>query len=156
MSNLSQLLNISEILVQFMKNVLKAVNVTISSYCIVQCRPRSDPRECGVYVESKQNYLNVPRFPDGWVVGTQCRPRSDCSWRSSLIRVYTVCHSICTFWTHYAKVQPPCSNFRTITANFSIVQNVLISDDPENPKNLNTNYEKYYQVFNPPKLKFSS
>ena len=23
----------------------------------------------------------------------QCRPWSDCSWRSSLIRVYTVCHS---------------------------------------------------------------
>ena len=134
MSHLSKLLNISEILVQFMKNVLKAMNVTISSYCIVQCRPRSDPRECGVYVESKQNYLNVPRFPDGLVVGTQCRPRSDCLWRSSLIRVYTVCHSICTFWTHYGIVQPPWPNFRVITANVSDVQNVRISDDPENPK----------------------
>ena len=28
----------------------------------------------------------------------QCRPRSDCFWRSSLIRVYPVCHSISIFW----------------------------------------------------------
>ena len=31
----------------------------------------------------------------------QCRPRSDCFWRSSLIRVYAVCHSISIFWMHY-------------------------------------------------------
>ena len=30
----------------------------------------------------------------------KCRPRSDCSWRSSLIRVYTVCYS-----TKYFKKQ---------------------------------------------------
>ena len=30
----------------------------------------------------------------------QCRPRSDCFSRSSLIRVYTVCHSISIFWMH--------------------------------------------------------
>ena len=30
----------------------------------------------------------------------QCRPRSDCSWRSNLIRVYSVCHS-----TEYFKKQ---------------------------------------------------
>ena len=29
----------------------------------------------------------------------QCRPRSDC-FRSSLIRVYAVCHSISIFWMH--------------------------------------------------------
>ena len=28
-------------------------------------------------------------------LGKQCRHRSDCSWRSSLIRVYTVCNSVC-------------------------------------------------------------
>ena len=59
-------------------------------------------------------------------LGKQCRPRSECFWRSSLIRVYTVCHSICTFWTHYSVVEPPCSNFRVITANFSGVQNFRI------------------------------
>ena len=42
--------------------------------------------------------------------------------RSSLIRVYTVCHCVCIFWTHYSIVKPCCSNFRMITANFSGVQ----------------------------------
>ena len=40
----------------------------------------------------------------------------------SLIRVYTVCNSVCIFWTHYSMVKPPCSNFRLITANFLFVQ----------------------------------
>ena len=34
---------------------------------------------------------------------------------SSLIRVYTVCHSVCIVWTHYSMVQPHSSNFRVIT-----------------------------------------
>ena len=38
--------------------------------------------------------------------------------RRSLIRVYTVCHSICIFWTHYSIVKQYCSNFRKITAIF--------------------------------------
>ena len=32
--------------------------------------------------------------------------------RSSLIRVFTVCYSICIFLTKYAKVWPLCLNFR--------------------------------------------
>ena len=39
--------------------------------------------------------------------------------RLLLIRVYTVCHSACTFRMHYSMAKPPCSNFRIITANFS-------------------------------------
>ena len=38
------------------------------------------------------------------------------SYRSSLIRVYTVCHSIYIFWTNYSLVKWCCSNFRRITA----------------------------------------
>ena len=38
------------------------------------------------------------------------------------IRVYTVCHSVCSFRTHYTKVKPLCSTFRVITANFSVVR----------------------------------
>ena len=56
-------------------------------------------------------------------LGKQCRPRSNCSSgpsRSSLIRVYTVCHSIGMFWTHYSIVEPHCSNFRNITAIFRV------------------------------------
>ena len=50
--------------------------------------------------------------------GKQCRPRSDCSSRSSLIRVYTVCHSICIIWIHYSMIEPHSSNFRVLTTNF--------------------------------------
>ena len=42
-------------------------------------------------------------------------------WRSrsgSLIRVYTVCHSVCIVWTHYSMVVPHSSNFRVIATNF--------------------------------------
>ena len=45
----------------------------------------------------------------------QCRPRSDCSSWSSLIRVFSVCYSACIFWTHYCTVKSNCSNFRTVT-----------------------------------------
>ena len=38
--------------------------------------------------------------------------------RSSLFRVYTVCHSVCIVWTHYSLVEPHSSNFRVITTNF--------------------------------------
>ena len=46
----------------------------------------------------------------------QCRPRSDCFWRSSLIRVYAVCHSISILWMHYCNVTSNFSIFRTIMA----------------------------------------
>ena len=38
--------------------------------------------------------------------------------QSSLIRVCTVCLSICIFWAHHFMVKPPGSNFRVITAKF--------------------------------------
>ena len=38
--------------------------------------------------------------------------------RLLLIRVYTVCHSVCIVWTHSSMVEPPSSNFRVITTNF--------------------------------------
>ena len=40
----------------------------------------------------------------------------------SLIRVYTVCHSVCIVWTHYSMVEPHSSNFRVITTNFLCVR----------------------------------
>ena len=40
--------------------------------------------------------------------------------RSSLIRVYTVCHSVCIVWTHYSMVEPHSSNFRVITTTFGV------------------------------------
>ena len=51
-------------------------------------------------------YISVVIFGQTSLV-KQWRPRSDSSWRSqipvwrsSLIRIYTVCHSVCMFWTH--------------------------------------------------------
>ena len=38
------------------------------------------------------------------------------------IRVYTVCHSVCIFWTHYSRVKPLYSDFRVITTYFSDVR----------------------------------
>ena len=38
--------------------------------------------------------------------------------RSSLIRVYTVCHSVCFFLTHYSVVKWYCSKIRIVTAIF--------------------------------------
>ena len=32
--------------------------------------------------------------------------------------VYTVCHSVCIFWTHYSMVNPHRSNFRIIKSIF--------------------------------------
>ena len=38
--------------------------------------------------------------------------------RLLLIRVYTVCHSVCIVWTHYSMVEPYSSSFRVTTTNF--------------------------------------
>ena len=59
--------------------------------------------------------------------------------RSSLIWVYTVCHSVCIVWTHYSMVEPHSSNFRVITTNFLGVRifrkfTVLVLDLPEQIK----------------------
>ena len=50
------------------------------------------------------------------------RTKRSCSYRSSLIRVYSVCHSVCLFWMHYHMVKKHCSNFRVITANFQVTE----------------------------------
>ena len=41
-------------------------------------------------------------------------------WRSSLIRVYTVCHSVCIVWTHYSMVGHIVQILRVITTNFRV------------------------------------
>ena len=70
------------------------------------------------FIMRRLKYLHDPKYSDRQIwANSACRPRSDCSL-SSLIRVYTVCHSVCIFWTLYCMVKPPCSNFRIITAIF--------------------------------------
>ena len=46
------------------------------------------------------------------------RPGQTVQTQIRLLRVYTVCHSICIVWTHYSMVQPHSSDFRVITKTF--------------------------------------
>ena len=62
------------------------------------------------------DYRNDPKFSDRYAWANSVDP--DQTARSSLILVYTVCHSVCIIWTHYSMVEPHSSNFRVITTNF--------------------------------------
>ena len=72
-----------------------------------QCRPwldcssRSDLGLCTVCPDRSVRiwYCTDPKYL-GRQVWANCRPRSDCSFR-----VYSVCHSVCIFWTHYCMVK---------------------------------------------------
>ena len=57
---------------------------------------------------------NNPKFSDRYAWANSAYPAQ----RSSLIRVYTVCHSVCIIWTHFSMVEPHSSNFRLITTIF--------------------------------------
>ena len=64
-------------------------------------------------------HRNDPKFSDIRTgLGKQCRPRSECSKKSSLIKAYFVCQSVCSCWTHYSMVKPHSSNFRLIYRHF--------------------------------------
>ena len=78
-----------------------------------------------------QNMVKVlkfctPKFLIKWLV-QKCSPRSDCSFRSSLIRVYTVCHINMYFKKQLHKkqnlspnsVEYSVQNFRTFTIYFT-------------------------------------
>ena len=51
-----------------------------------------------------KRYRNVPKFSDRYAWANSADP--DQTARSSLIRVYTVCHSVCIVWTHYSMIEP--------------------------------------------------
>ena len=59
-------------------------------------------------------YRNVPKFSDRQVWANIADPDQT---QIRLLRVYTVCHSVCIIWTHYSMVEPHSSNFRVITTN---------------------------------------
>ena len=60
-----------------------------------------------------KHYHNDPKFLDRYTWANNADPHQT----APLIRVYTVCHSICIIWTHYSMVEPHSSNFRVITTN---------------------------------------
>ena len=47
--------------------------------------------------------------------------------RSSLIRVYTVCHSVCIYWTYYSMIKIHIVHFRIITAYFVVISTLIYS-----------------------------
>ena len=53
-------------------------------------------------------YRNDPKFSDRQAWANSVDPDQT----APLIRVYTVCHSVCIVWTHYSMVEPHSSNFR--------------------------------------------
>ena len=72
---------------------------------------------CGAFTlrhKSTDQYRNDPKFSDRYAWANSADPDQT----APLIRVYTVCHSVCIVWTHYAMVEPHSSNFRVIITNF--------------------------------------
>ena len=67
---------------------------------------------------NKFRYRNIPKFSDRQVWANSVDP--DQTAPRSLIRVYTVCNSLCIFWMHYSTEKSYCSTFRVITANFRV------------------------------------
>ena len=61
-------------------------------------------------------YGNDPKFSNN-LSGQTLQSQISC-----LIKVFTVCYSICIFLKKYAMVWPLCLNFRRITAKFSGIQ----------------------------------
>ena len=70
------------------------------------------PKNFFTFSPFKLHYRNVPKFSDRQVCANSADPDQ------TLIRVYTVCHSVCIVWTHYSMVELHTSNFRVITTNF--------------------------------------
>ena len=64
------------------------------------------------------SFRNDPNFSDRYAWANGADPDQIAPRGSSLIRVYTVCHSVCIVWTHYSMVEPHSLNFRVITTNF--------------------------------------
>ena len=57
------------------------------------------------------------KFADRHICTSSAKPD-----QTAPIRLYTICHSVYSFWMHYSMVKPPCSKFRVITAILSGVQ----------------------------------
>ena len=59
--------------------------------------------------EAHIKHHNDPKFSDRQVWANRVEPDQTAPQgrRSSLINVYTVCHSFCIFWSHNSMVKPP-------------------------------------------------
>ena len=109
---------------------MKEVAALEGSVAILECSVTASPLPTVTWykgdnpVEVNLPYRNDPKFLDRYACANGADPdeleQSDQGlhcW-SSLIRVCTVCNSICIVWTHYSMVESHISNFRVITTNF--------------------------------------
>ena len=71
--------------------------------------------------DNYRNFLGVQIFQYFTVIKAGSLLEARFYW-SSLIRVYTVWHSVNIFWTHYSVLKRDCSNFRIITSIHSGIQ----------------------------------
>ena len=74
-----------------------------------------------LYSSLFRNGPSRPKFSDRYAWANSADPDQTAP---SLIRDYTVCHSICIVWTHYAMVEPHSSNFTVITTNVLVLGNL--------------------------------
>ena len=76
-----------------------------------------------------RTYHNDPKYLDRQIWANSADPDQTAPRRvsSSLIRVYTVCHSLCIIWMHYSKLKPPCLTFRMIKVIFWVSEFFWIS-----------------------------
>ena len=88
----------------------------VATVVIVKCRNLT--KSTSKCTCRHKNTVNIVSFRTGRS-GQTVQIHDQTAPRSSLIRVYTVCNSICSFWMQYSTVKPSCLNFRVITANFS-------------------------------------
>ena len=58
-----------------------------------------------------------------WVWSNHIESDQTAPERANIRGVYTFCHSVCTFSTHYLMVKPRCTMFRILTAVLSVVPN---------------------------------
>ena len=99
--------------------------------------------------QSIDQYRNDPKFSDRYAWANSVDP--DQTAPSGLIRVCTVCHSVCIVWTHYSMVGPHSSNFRVIITNFSgvrILRKFTVVSMDINSYHTNSHKNFYHQGIN--------
>ena len=73
--------------------------------------------------QEKNKYHNDPKFLDRQVSANSADPDQT----APLNRVYTVCHTVCIFLSHYSLVEPHCSNNYSNFLGVSIFMSFTVS-----------------------------
>ena len=103
----------------------KLVYLLVSALnCTIFCRHHEENRHCikgwkgyvsifDILKEATKGYTShVPKFSNRQAWANSVDPDQTAPDQG----LYTVCNSVCIFWSHYSIVEPQCSNFKIITA----------------------------------------